>query len=263
MPWWPTTAPTNTLDGASKSSKPAQGPHISAKPKQQHFEDPRNVVTVLLLTTACIGTYSFYRSYLQRIPQAYRIGDSFWRKRSVLGKVTRVGDGDNFHLFHTPGGRLTGWGWLPWRRVPNNAKNLKDKTIHIRLAGVDAPETAHFGRPGQPFGKEALEWLNDYLLNRRVRAYVYKKDQYDRAVATVYIRKGLLRRDVGLQMLRSGFATVYEAKSGAEFGNLEEKYRKAEWWAKARRRGMWQGRKQDYESPMEFKRRTAMQEKDR
>lgn len=38
-------------------------------------------------------------------------------------------------------------------------------------------------------------------------------------------------------MLKAGLATVYEAKSGAEFGvGLEEKYRKAEWWAKLKKR---------------------------
>ena len=128
--------------------------------------------------------------------------------------------------------------------------------IHIRLAGIDAPELAHFGRPSQPFSQEALDWLTSYLLGRRIRAYVYKADQYGRVVATVYVRQGLLRRDVGLQMLRSGFATVYEAKTGAEFGEgLEKKYRSAEWWAKAKRKGIWSGRKKDFESPREYKSR--------
>lgn len=261
MPWWSGKASQSASETSSETKAPENGQPLSA-PTKKHFEDPRNLISTFLLTTACIGAYSLYRSYLKRIPQAYRISDTFWRKRSIFGTVTRVGDGDGFHLFHTPGGRLAGWGWLPWRRVPQGTKALKDRTIQIRLAGVDAPETAHFGRPGQPWGKEALEWLNNYILHRRIRAYVYRKDQYDRAVATVYVRKGLLRRDVGLQMLRNGLATVYEAKTGAEFGSLEEKYRKAEWWAKAKRKGMWRGKKQDYESPMDFKRRTASQEKE-
>jgi endonuclease YncB( thermonuclease family) len=85
---------------------------------------------------------------------------------------------------------------------------------------------------------------------------VYKTDQYQRVVATVYVRKGLLRQDIGLQMLRAGLATVYEAKSGAEFGEgLEEKYRKAEWWAKMKRKGMWAGKRKDFESPREYKNR--------
>lgn len=61
-------------------------------------------------------------------------------------------------------------------------------------------------------------------------------------------------------MLRMGLATVYEAKSGAEFGDLEGKYRKAESWAKLKRKGMWGGRKKDYESPRDYKSRMALAE---
>ncbi len=86
-----------------------------------------------------------------------------------------------------------------------------------------------------------------------MRAYVYKRDQYDRVVATVYVRRGLLRRDVGLQMLKKGLATVYEAKTGAEFGALEAKYRRAEWWAKRWARGVW--KEKSGESPREYKTR--------
>jgi endonuclease YncB( thermonuclease family) len=55
-------------------------------------------------------------------------------------------------------------------------------------------------------------------------------------------------------MLRAGYATVYEAKTGVVFGEgLEEKYRKAQWWAKLKRKGMWAGKKQDFESPRAYK----------
>lgn len=208
------------------------------------------------LTVAALTGFKFYRSYLRRIPQATDIRPGFFRKRSVFGRVTSVGDGDNFRLYHTPGGRLTGWGWLPWRRVPVDKKALKNQTIHVRLAGVDAPELPHFGRPEQAFAQEAHQWLTDYLGSRRVRAYVYKQDQYSRVVATVYIWKGIFRRDVGLQMLREGMATVYEANTGAEFGKFEDKYRKAEWWAKTKRKGLWAGsKKSDFETPGEYKKR--------
>lgn len=51
-------------------------------------------------------------------------------------------------------------------------------------------------------------------------------------------------------------ATVYEAKSGAEFGEgLEQKYRNAEWWAKTRRKGMWASSKKEFESPRDYKTR--------
>ncbi|KAL8784209.1 MAG: hypothetical protein Q9213_004101 [Squamulea squamosa] len=228
---------------------------VSTATDWSYYRDPRNIVPIVGLTGSAFIVSAFYRSYLKRIPQAINIGSKFWRKRSLFGQVTSVGDGDNFRLFHTPGGRLAGWGLLPWRRVPEKAKELKDKTVHIRLAGVDAPEMAHFGNPAQPFSKEALDFLTGYILHRRVRAYVYKRDQYDRAVATVYVRRWLLRKDVGLQMLKRGLATVYEAKSGSEFGNLEQKYRETEKWAKLKRKGLWGGSKKNHETPREYKAR--------
>ncbi|KAI9845786.1 MAG: putative endonuclease lcl3 [Thelocarpon superellum] len=225
-----------------------------------HYTEPRQVIPTLLLTGTTLLLIHLYRSYLRRIPEAANIQPAFFRRRSLFGRVTSVGDGDNFRLFHTPGGRLSGWGWLPGRMVPEKREDLKDRTIHVRLAGIDAPEGAHFGRPPQPYSTEALNWLRAYLMHRRVRAYIYKRDQYDRVVATVYVRRGLFRRDVGLEMLKTGLATVYEAKSGAEFGTLEDRYRRAEWWAKARRKGMWAGKKAEFESPRAYKTRMGVME---
>ena len=58
-------------------------------------------------------------------------------------------------------------------------------------------------------------------------------------------------------MLKAGLATVYEAKMGAEFGDFEEKYRKTEELAKRRKIGMWSGKASEYESPRDYKTRTA------
>ncbi|KAI4122994.1 MAG: hypothetical protein LQ338_005502 [Usnochroma carphineum] len=250
MRWpWSSKAEDRTEEKSPSWADPANATDWS------RYRDPRNVVPVAILTGSTLLLSTFYRSYLKRIPQAINIAPSFWRKRSLFGRVTSVGDADNFRIFHTPGGRLAGWGWLPWRRVPKTSKELKDNTVHIRIAGIDAPELAHFGRPAQPFSKEAFDFLTSYILHRRVRAYIYKRDQYDRAVATVYVRKWLLRRDVGLQMLKRGLATVYEAKSGAEFGKLEDKYRSTEKWAKLKKKGMWSGNRKGYESPRDYKTR--------
>ncbi len=80
-------------------------------------------------------------------------------------------------------------------------------------------------------------------------------------VGTVWVRRFLFRRDVGLEMLKRGLATTYEAKSGAEFGGVEEIYRAAESKSKARRRGMWGAPKDAFESPREYKARIASEEK--
>lgn len=99
----------------------------------QHYKDPRTLIPTILLTTTILISTRFYRSYLKRIPEAAYIRPRFFRKRSLFGTVTRVGDADNFHLFHTPGGRLAGWGWLPGRRSLPEGKELKNMTVSTLL----------------------------------------------------------------------------------------------------------------------------------
>lgn len=113
--------------------------------------------------------------------------------------------------------------------------------------------------------------MTQYILNRPVRAHVYRRDQYDRVVARVVVRRWFRRRDVGLEMLKTGLATVYEAKTGSEFGKFEQQYRDAEAKAKADRVGMWskpsildrlRGEKaKTVESPREYKTRHAAADK--
>jgi endonuclease YncB( thermonuclease family) len=75
-------------------------------------------------------------------------------------------------------------------------------------------------------------------------------------------------------MLKSGCATVYEAKFGSEFGGAEKEklYRETEAVAKVRQVGMWQkqglvgrmlgGKKApSFESPRAYKTRMAKEEK--
>ena len=131
---------------------------------------------------------------------------------------------------------------------------------------------AHFGRPAQPYSSEALEFLTNYVLSRRVRVNIWRKDQYGRVVGTAYVRRGLLRRDVSLAMLQAGMATLYQAKWGSEFGGKEKIYSEAMEKARKAKAGMWKdertvwdkilGRKEvDRESPREYKTRIAHEEK--
>ncbi|KAK4131736.1 SNase-domain-containing protein [Trichocladium antarcticum] len=239
---------------------------------QAHLREPNNWIAPVAAAGLSLGLWTFYQSFLRRIPASDHIAPSFFRRRSLLGKVTSVGDGDGFHLFHTPGGRLAGWGWL--RRVPKDRKALKGRTISIRIAGVDAPEGAHFGKPAQPHAAEALAYLDSYLRHRRVRAYLYKRDQYERVVATVYVRKPPFffpRKDVGMELIRRGLAVTYEGKTGAEFGGakMEARYKAAEAAARRKGKGLWAGEKggllggrREVETPMAFKRRMkALDEK--
>ncbi|OQD84297.1 hypothetical protein PENANT_c013G06271 [Penicillium antarcticum] len=288
---WPPWSPESTND--EKQSIWSSSNNSSSVLDWRAFVEPRTLVPTILLTSGILISVRIHRTYLRRIPDAPSISPSFLRRRSVFGQVTSVGDGDNFRIFHTPGGRLAGWGWMPWKKVPKVKKELKDNTvrlhhytqvynqqirsylhiqptpqIHIRLAGIDAPELAHFGRPEQPFARDAHTWLTNYLTSKRVRALVHRQDQYSRVVASVYVRRAFdfppfRRRDVSYEMLRRGLATVYEAKVGSEFGGekMEKKYRRAEWWAKKRAKGLWRDYKAvggNWESPREYKNRMGM-----
>lgn len=92
-----------------------------------HFIEPSNLIPTILLTSGILFAVRIHRRYLRRIPEASNISPSYLRQRSILGKVTSVGDGDNFRIYHTPGGMLAGWGWL--RKVPTSKKDLKNNTV--------------------------------------------------------------------------------------------------------------------------------------
>lgn len=92
-----------------------------------HYKDPRTWVPAFVVTTVLFGALKFYRVYLRRIPSIEYIHPDKYRRRTLFGKVTSVGDGDGFHFFHTPGGRWAGWGWL--RTVPTEKKALKGNTV--------------------------------------------------------------------------------------------------------------------------------------
>ena len=94
----------------------------------KYYTGPQVVIPTVVMTSSILIGRRLYKLYLRRIPGALKISTSFWRKRSLFGKVTSVGDGDGFRLYHTPGGRLTGWGWFPGRRAPTG-RALKDNTV--------------------------------------------------------------------------------------------------------------------------------------
>ncbi|PPR00271.1 hypothetical protein CVT26_009023 [Gymnopilus dilepis] len=213
-------------------------------------------------SVTAVSSVMVYRRYGRRIRNVNHLTpDVLTGKRWLKGVVTSVGDADNFKFFHTPA--LGGYTWpFKFRSVPSIGKDLKDETLHIRMAGVDAPEASHFGKPAQPYSAESLAWLRDRILGKTVYVLPLRKDQYLRVVARVHqaprILPGFLflGKDLSAEMLKAGWATVYE-QAGAEYGKLgKEGYLLLEAQAKAARRGMW-ARGTAGESPAEYKRRHA------
>jgi micrococcal nuclease len=201
-----------------------------------------------------LSSLSLYKRFLRPIRTVRAIPLNAFHKRKLYGLVTRVGDGDNFHFFHTPGGILTGWHWL--RTTPKaNAKKLKGKTLHVRLCGVDAPERAHFGKPAQPFGDEAMVWLTNYILGKRVKVKPLSLDQYGRVVGKVFrFHWWGGWRDVSLEMIKHGWGVVYESKTFGQFDGQWDKYTRMEQRARAAKRGIWSKGKHIV-TPGEFKKK--------
>ncbi|CBZ54197.1 putative nuclease [Neospora caninum Liverpool] len=121
----------------------------------------------------------------------------------IVGRCVNVSDGDSIRIRHIPNGHLLYPLRLP--RKPGEARTparepgdeedpsktwkgkLTENTIRIRLYGIDAPETAKFGHPGQPFAQEAKQFVTERLLHKVVYVKCLSKDQYGRLLARVLI----------------------------------------------------------------------------
>lgn len=190
MPWslWSSPSPSGPASNDNHSSSKSNGTSTAPSPAREepllppatsesvkkravswneslnatdwaHFAEPRNWVPTLLVTATALGALQFYRSYLRRIPGTNYITPGFFRKRSLLGRVTSVGDGDNFHLFHTPGGRLAGWGWL--RKIPKDRKEVRGRTVRSSFS---------FGH--------LMEIHPTFLFDSTIGAIVHPEDQF-------------------------------------------------------------------------------------
>lgn len=94
---------------------------------QNAYKKPSDLFLQFSVVFGTIIIFGFWKSHLRRIAKTGNIDESFYRRRKLLGQVTHVGDGDNFRMFHTPGGRLAGWGWA--RKVPTAKQELKGRTV--------------------------------------------------------------------------------------------------------------------------------------
>ena len=101
---------------------------VDSKPSRTSLvANPTYNVIILsgCLTASILTALAAYNKYLRQYKTALEIPKQVFHKRWLYGKVTAVGDGDNFRFFHTPGGVLGGWGLI--RAVPALLEN--DTTI--------------------------------------------------------------------------------------------------------------------------------------
>lgn len=95
------------------------------------------------------------------------------------GKVVGVSDGDTIDVL--------------------TAENQK---IRLRLNAIDCPET------GQPYGKNAKQFVSDSVGGRTVRVVEMERDRYDRVIAEVY---GSGKVSLNVALVQAGLAWHYES----------------------------------------------------
>ncbi|MGD0267381.1 MAG: thermonuclease family protein [Candidatus Methylomirabilota bacterium] len=128
---------------------------------------------------------------------------------------------------------------MRWEGTENQTKPC------IRLLGIDAPEIPHGQKTGQPYGKEARDYLARLIGGRTIQVQTYGPDRFKRILTIAFL--GAV--NVNVEMVEQGLAEVYR---GAPCQAYCRDLRVAELRAKRDRVGMWmQGEK--YESPNAFR----------
>lgn len=114
---------------------------------------------------------------------------------------------------------------------------IHEKTVRLRLIGLDTPETVDPRKPVQCFGKAASDKAKEMLSGKTVRleydASQGTLDKYGRTLAYVYLPDGTLFNEY---MIAAGYAHEYTY-------NLPYKYQKefeaAEKSAREEKKGLW------------------------
>ncbi|MEW6417236.1 MAG: thermonuclease family protein [Nitrospirota bacterium] len=107
------------------------------------------------------------------------------------------------------------------------------KKYTCRLYGIDAPETAKRGKPGQPFGDEAKDALSSLVRKKQVEVEIKDRDRYGRAVCILKLDGA----DINRKMIELGLAWAYIEYLKGPYVSI---YYDAEKEARAKRLGLWQ-----------------------
>jgi micrococcal nuclease len=174
----------------------------------------------------------------------------------VRGRCVQVSDGDTFRFLHIPSLLLNK------SHIQQSDGKISDITLPVRVCTIDTPETAKFGKPGQPYGIEAKALLSNSIENKIVYCRFLHKDQYSRLVAEVryYPYWPFLPwyyQSVDEIMLKMGMAEVYLG-SGAVYGYRGKAYYvQLQKVAQDKLMGLWsQHNSSNYESAAQYKART-------
>jgi endonuclease YncB( thermonuclease family) len=207
--------------------------------KEKHqpiwYEQQHPLIIAALTLGLTLGLFYLTKRFTRKYRTALDIPPEFFKqKRIIKCHVVAVNDSDNLRVRHNSFiGKFTSMFFK--KRI-----DLKYDTINIRLAGIDAPELGHFTKSQpQPLSAEALKWLEDNCLGKTITAQLYRLDQYNRAIAMVWLPKWLFfKRCMNLEMIKAGYACVYR-QSGGEYGGMLDEFEKCETEARKRKIGIW------------------------
>lgn len=109
-------------------------------------------------------------------------------------------------------------------RVIDGDTIVTDSKEHVRLLGINAPETS----TKEKYSMEAKQYLSNLTLNKTVKLEIEGKDLYNRTLAYVF----LANENINEKMIEKGFANFYfpERKDEyyTEFKNIWEECIKSE-----------------------------------
>mmetsp|Transcript_16772 Transcript_16772/g.28448 ORF Transcript_16772/g.28448 Transcript_16772/m.28448 type:complete len:283 (+) Transcript_16772:83-931(+) len=178
------------------------------------------------------------------IPSKY-----FKDKKEITAVVIKITDGDTYRVRHV----------TAWKSSTDYTGKLSENTIAVRIAAVDTPEIAKFGKPGQAFSEEAKEFAASKLLGKRVSIKLLARDRYGRVLGLVKYKDNKIlpsilsrKKDISEQLLERGLAVVYR-QSGAEYDGPIEHWNQIEKKAIRSKKGVWKNGKDKAVLPSDFK----------
>jgi endonuclease YncB( thermonuclease family) len=144
-------------------------------------------------------------AWTRRLTDVSDIGSSYIGPTApwLRGRVVSVSDGDTVRFLHAPT-------WFHSSKLQEGEK-LSDLALPIRVCTIDTPETAKFGKPGQPYGEEAKKCLEKLSMDKMVQIHLLQKDQYGRAVAELRSPRFLWwNKYADQELLQAGLAEVWQ-----------------------------------------------------
>lgn len=177
------------------------------------------------------------------------------------GRIIKVIDGDSIRVID----RKYSDSDVQKIKTKEDYKKFKKESFSVRFYGIDTPEKAVGGKPGQKFGDQAHDTLENFCLDKELskkvsdvikgQISIFKEcrlvtldiDSYGRSLCAVTIGG----TDLSLYMLQKGLACVYYGRN-AQYNGHRNKFESEMKQAMDEKRGMWA---EEVELPREYKRR--------